>query len=236
MERHFSLWSRAVSKALGYVLAAVVGLYPAMWIVNEDEGDSEDDELWSFRTAVQKSDIRGRFSLMRFMRFAIHIYLMYIFQPNDQLRDLVTTAKKTTLDELVVLSMADVLDSLESQGVLGQTEVSLVLGAWLTLPVLHECFISFIIAQVEPLVLGILQAHEAHIHINTIAVSGSSSTRQAIEVVEFQRSYIQSRICAHGKRIAAHQLGDAALVCEDLANTMTEVWRFLPDGFATTLE
>ncbi|KAG8723891.1 hypothetical protein FRC09_001294, partial [Ceratobasidium sp. 395] len=66
--------------------------------------------------------------------------------------------------------------------------------------------------------------------------SGSSSAREAIKVVEFQRSYIQSRIYAHGKRIAAHQLGDAALVCEDLTNTLTEVWRFLPDGFATTLE
>ncbi|KAG9090115.1 hypothetical protein FRC07_012185, partial [Ceratobasidium sp. 392] len=203
-----------------------------MWLREEEgEGDAGDDEMWSFKMAIQRSGIQGRLSLMRYMRFAIHIYLMHHLQPSDRLRDLVTQAKKILLDEIVVASMTDVLDSLESKGVLGQSEAMLVLGAWLTQPVLYECLNSFMASQLEPFVMGILKAQKAYLHVSSVTTDSSSSVKESITVVEFQENYIQLRINAHAKRIAAHQLGDAAIVCEDLNSTMTEVWRSMPVSF-----
>ncbi|KAG8764620.1 hypothetical protein FRC12_007997 [Ceratobasidium sp. 428] len=55
-------------------------------------------------------------------------------------------------------------------------------------------------------------------------------------IADFQNKYIKQRTDAHAKRVAAHQLAAAPLVIRDVENTMTEVWKMLPQGFGGVIE
>ncbi|KAG8699089.1 hypothetical protein FRC08_005510 [Ceratobasidium sp. 394] len=62
----------------------------------------------------------------------------------------------------------------------------------------------------------------------------SSPASGEFNIFEFQ-DHVREHIRAYADRVEKHQLGVSGLICKEVEETMSEVWRALPIGFGALL-
>ncbi|QRV81546.1 hypothetical protein RhiJN_09561 [Ceratobasidium sp. AG-Ba] len=72
---------------------------------------------------------------------------------------------------------------------------------------------------------------ERHVTVRLPLDDDKLLTESRMTVADFQNSYMKERIDTHAMRVAYHRLAPAPLVCRDIINTITEVWKSMPNGF-----
>ncbi|KAG8743055.1 hypothetical protein FRC10_000437 [Ceratobasidium sp. 414] len=139
-----------------------------------------------------------------------------------------TLARAGTLEALLTV----LLDGLTAKGILGPSETSLVMANLLDKSTFIVLLASLITSADSSRALHALQeVHQTEICLLVTSQDEPGPSKTSITPIDFQKTYIQQRIDAHAKRVDTLQLAAAPLVCEDIENTMTEVWKLLPSGF-----
>ncbi|KAG8737192.1 hypothetical protein FRC10_008478 [Ceratobasidium sp. 414] len=157
--------------------------------------------------------------------------ILDIFSGSDFLDDVFRRADRLAFLDHSRASSNMILDELAVNGVLSPSETSLVLANVLV----NERF-AWLLADLVTSDLGCALNSVQEAHQNIICriaepQGGLETGRVFTSTIDFQEIYLRRRINSHASRVARHQLAAAPLVCQDIEDTMTEVWKLLPSGF-----
>ncbi|QRW09806.1 hypothetical protein RhiLY_08805 [Ceratobasidium sp. AG-Ba] len=129
------------------------------------------------------------------------------------------------------LTLRQTTSRLKSIGLFNFPEELLLASDWLNHPFLATSLLSYAGVALSNALDVILHEQQAHIIMRSARNDGLRPGNETMLAVELQRDYLQPQIRAHAKRVAAHQLGSEQAIYTDIEETMTAVWRSMPQGF-----
>ncbi|KAG8794044.1 hypothetical protein FRC12_000756 [Ceratobasidium sp. 428] len=130
-------------------------------------------------------------------------------------------------------TLAIILDKLTSKGVLGSSEIPLVMANLLDKPHFVELLCSLVASDLGRRLYPMQEAQQTGILVSLGVEHGLPSGKTT--TANFQEAYIKRRIDAHAQRVDANQLAPRLVVFHDIESTMAKVWTTLPIGFGGTV-
>ncbi|KAG9080874.1 hypothetical protein FRC06_006045 [Ceratobasidium sp. 370] len=224
IEQPVSFCSRVLSRLAGFFVGAVAALIPFSLLAKSSDGD----DYIGYMTASQVAMA----SKLKLGSVLFSAQILDVLDGTDTWGDAFDEAMGGLKKHYIVNIFSAVLDGLAAKGILGPSEISLVMAGLLN----RSHFIALLVALITSADLGralhaTQEAHQPEIYLLVAPQDGPKPSKMSITPVDFQETYIRQRIHAHAKRVDAHQLAAAPLVSEDIGYTMAEVWKLLPSGF-----
>ncbi|KAG8723124.1 hypothetical protein FRC09_004636 [Ceratobasidium sp. 395] len=150
---------------------------------------------------------------------------------SDATRKLMNKAFDQAEEEFGGLAAVQLLDGLALKGVLGPSEVSLVVTCFVAQSSFAENVAALAASGLKSILRAILEERRINIRLAPRSQGMQESDQVFMTIGDFQESYIKPRIADHARRVDTHLLAAAEFVIEDIEKTMQEVWRGLPLGF-----
>ncbi|KAG9082972.1 hypothetical protein FRC06_004755 [Ceratobasidium sp. 370] len=222
MEQPVSFSNRVLSRLVGSLGGAMVALAPTSLFAKPGDDDNY--------AGIMSPSHMTRASRLKIGSAAASALVLDELDGTNTRQDLLKT---DGLDKnLIANIISAMLDELAAKGILGPSEISLVMADVLGGSGFIELLASLITSADLGRALQATQgAHQTEIYLLVAPQDEPILRKTSITPIDFQETYIQQRIHAHAKRVDAHQLAAAPLVCEDIEFTMAEVWKLLPSGF-----
>ncbi|KAG8785150.1 hypothetical protein FRC12_017920 [Ceratobasidium sp. 428] len=169
--------------------------------------------------------------LLRLARTAISASTLGRLEGSDAMRKLMNKAFDQTEEEFGGLSAVRLLDGLALKGVLGPSEVSIIVTCFVAQSSFAENVAALAASGLENMLRAILEEKHLNIQLSPNLQDMQETDQAFMTIGDFQESYIKPRIADHARRVDSHLLAAAEFVIEDIEKTMQEVWQGLPLGF-----
>ncbi|KAG8719589.1 hypothetical protein FRC09_010928 [Ceratobasidium sp. 395] len=169
--------------------------------------------------------------LLKLARTAISASTLGRLEGSDAMRKLMNKAFDQTEEEFGGLSAVRLLDGLALKGVLGPSEVSIIVTCFVAQSSFAENVAALAASGLNSILRGILPEKRINIQLTPNPQDTQETDQVVMTVGDFQESYIKPRIADHARRIDSHLLAAAEFVIEDIEKTIQEVWQGLPLGF-----
>ncbi|KAG8796478.1 hypothetical protein FRC12_021111 [Ceratobasidium sp. 428] len=169
--------------------------------------------------------------LMKFARTGISASTLDRLEGSDAMRKLMNKAFDQAEEEFGGLAAVQLLDGLALKGVLGPSEVSLVVTCFVAQSSFAENVAALAASGLKSILRAILEERRINIRLTPSPQGMQESDKVFMTIGDFQESYIKPRIADHARRVDTHLLAAAEFVIEDIEKTMQEVWQGLPLGF-----
>ncbi|KAG9076650.1 hypothetical protein FS749_011543 [Ceratobasidium sp. UAMH 11750] len=223
VEQPVSFGNRVLARLCSPFGGAVFALFPISLAVNINNSGSGGMVIFS-RLA--------KTSRFKFGSVAASAWALDALDGTDTRGNILAEVAKSSQSNSMEAFLTTLLDRLAAKGLLGPSETTLVVTSTLNECRFFKLLTSLITSGHFSYTLRSMQEScQREICLLIASPDEPEPSKTSITPSDFQETYIRERLDAHAKRVSAHQLGAAPLVCEDIENTMTKVWKKLPPGF-----
>ncbi|KAG9097704.1 hypothetical protein FRC07_010743, partial [Ceratobasidium sp. 392] len=211
VEHPISVGKRLLVRALNPLGGMFFALAPDRMLPEVEYKFDITRRLWS-QTSL-------RLFKLRYGRLFTSVFILDGFGDSTDVGSFLEEAIALSRDNSIETVLTRILDELAAKGVLGQSEVSLLLAYELDTARFAELLVSLIEPGFGRALFSILDEQQPTLRLLS---DNLELGQNFVTASDFQKIHIRSRIDAHARRVAAHQLAAAPLVVRDIENTMVE--------------
>ncbi|KAG8779502.1 hypothetical protein FRC12_024183 [Ceratobasidium sp. 428] len=176
------------------------------------------------------SPLSIRMAMLKSGLYLLSVQILGKLGGPGELGGLLIKASQIAENEMGGSTVVQILDELASRGVLGPSEISLVLADQLDQSKFAMLLSALAVSALKNILPVVTEEHQTGIQL---IQSNPDSNQTFLKIGDFQETYLKQRIAAHAARVAEYNLAAAPLVIEDIEETIGALWTMLPPGFGS---